>query len=74
MTLFEKIYWTCLIVNIVLYCIGWLNDEFGDVFDLDLKWLKVFLILQFFLTFCYWAVKLILWIWGIHISLFPSIK
>jgi len=76
MTLFEKIYWTCLVINIVLFSISCLDDEIElfDILEWDADWLKCFLVLQCFLTFCYWIVKVICWIWGVHISLFPSIK
>lgn len=73
MTLFEKIYWTLLVINIVLAIISLFQEiEIVNV-EIDLEWLYGFLILQIIFTVGYWILKLILWIWGIHISLFPSI-
>ncbi len=73
MTLFEKIYWTLLVINIVLAIISLFEDiEIVNV-EIDLEWLYGFLELQIIFTVGYWILKLILWIWGIHISLFPSI-
>ena len=73
MTLFEKIYWTCLIVNIVLFVIGELDDTECLDITVDITWLKDFLFLQIFLTICYLLIKAILFIWGIHIGLFPTL-
>lgn len=73
MTLFEKIYWTLLVINIVLAFISLFQEiEIVNV-EIDLEWLYVFLGLQVIFTVGYWILKLILWIWGIHISLFSSI-
>ena len=73
MTLFEKIYWTLLVINIVLAIISLFQEiEIVNV-EIDLEWLYGFLGLQIIFTVGYWILKLILWIWGIHISLFPSI-
>ena len=73
MTLFEKIYWTLLVINIVLAIISLFQEiEIVNV-EIDLEWLYGFLELQILFTVGYWILKLILWIWGIHISLFPSI-
>ena len=73
MTLFEKIYWTLLVINIVLAIISLFQEiEIVNV-EIDLEWLYGFLVLQIIFTVGYWILKLILWIWGIHISLFPSI-
>jgi len=74
MTLFEKIYFTCLILNIIFFILGQAGvyEEWYDI--IDLEWLGYLLGCQLFLTFCYLAIKLILWIWGIHISLFPSCR
>ena len=73
MTTFEKIYWTSWIVSIVSWFVGsWLEDEFwSSTFSDLLKWL---IELDVVFTVGYWIVKLVLWIWGVHISLFPSIK
>ena len=74
MTLFEKIYWTLLVINIVLAIISLFQYiEIVNV-EIDLEWLCGFLELQIIFTVGYWILKFILWIWGIHISLFPSIK
>ena len=73
MTLFEKIYWTLLVINVVLAIISLFQViEIVNV-EIDLEWLYGFLLLQIIFTVGYWILKLILWIWGIHISLFPSI-
>ena len=73
MTTFEKIYWTSWVVSIVSWVVGnWIEYEFWDsTFSDLLKWL---IELDVVFTVGYWIVKLILWIWGVHISLFPSIK
>lgn len=73
MTTFEKIYWTSWVVSIVSWVVGsWLEYEFWDsTFSDLLKWL---IELDVVFTVGYWIVKLVLWIWGVHISLFPSIK
>lgn len=73
MTIFEKIYWTSWIVSIISVFVGeWLDgefSEFGNVAD----FLKGLIELDVFFTIGYWIVKLVLWIWGIHICLFPSL-
>ena len=74
MTLFEKIYLTCLILNILFFFLGQAG-VWEDLYSIiDLEWLGYLLGGQMFLTFCYWVIKLILWIWGINISLFPSCR
>ena len=74
MTLFEKIYFTCLILNIVFFILGQM-DVFEWLFDIiDLEWLGYLLGFQIVLTIGYCVVKLILGIWGINIDLFPCIK
>lgn len=74
MTTFEKIYWTSWIVSVLLWFVGeFLEREFSEFDDIaDL--LKCLIELEVFFIICYWIVKLVLWIWGVHISLFPSIK
>ena len=73
MTLFEKIYFTCLILNIVFFFLGQFV-VFDELFDIiDLEWLGYLLSFQIELTVSYLVVKLILLIWGIHIDLFPCI-
>lgn len=46
-------------------------EEWDDV--IDLEWLGYLLEFQIELTAGYLVVKLILWIWGINIDLFPCI-
>ena len=73
MTVFEKIYWTSWIVSVLSWFVGvWLEREFSE-FDDIAELLEGFIELEVIFVFGYWIVKLILWIWGIHISLFPSI-
>ncbi len=73
MTLFEKIYWTSWVVSIVLWFVGkWLEREFSE-FDDIADILSCFIWLDLIFTVGYWVVKLVLWIWGIHICLFPSL-
>lgn len=73
MTLFEKIYFTCLILNIVFFILRQIGvlDELYDI--IDLEWLGYLLEFQISLTICYLILKFILWIWGINIDLFPSV-
>lgn len=73
MTVFEKIYWTSWIVSILLWFVGrYLEIEFSE-FDNIAALLEGLIELEVFFIIGYWIVKLVLWIWGIHISLFPSI-
>ena len=69
MTLFEKIYFTCAVIFIVLFIIS-LMDEFVDF---DVEWLACFFEIQLELTIGYEIVRLLLYIWGVRIDLFPSI-
>jgi hypothetical protein len=72
MTIFEKIYWTSWIVSVLSWFLGnWLEDEFLEYDFTD--FLKCLIGLDVFFTIGYWIVKLVLWIWGIHICLFPSL-
>jgi len=73
MTTFEKIYWTSWIVSILLWFLG---VYFECEFDVDtvIVICKCFLELEVIFIVGYWIVKVICWIWGVHISLFPSIK
>ena len=73
MTVFEKIYFTCLVLNIIFFILGQTGffEEWYDI--IDLEWLGYLLGTQLSLTVGYLIVKLILWIWGINIDLFPSI-
>ena len=73
MITFEKIYWTSWIVNVLLWFVGeFLETEFSK-FDDIANILKALIELDVIFTIGYWIVKLVLWIWGIHIDLFPSI-
>ena len=73
MTLFEKIYWTSWIVSILLWFVGqWLEIEFSE-FDDIATILEGLIELEIFFIIGYWIVKLVLYIWGIHICLFPSL-
>ena len=73
MTVFEKIYWTSWIVNILLWFVGqWLEREFSE-FDDIAAILEGLIELNVIFTIGYWIVKLVLWIWGIHICLFPGL-
>ena len=73
MTLFEKIYFTCLILNIVFFILRQ-TDVFEEFYDIiDLEWLGYLLEFQVSLTIGYLILKFILWIWGINIDLFPSV-
>lgn len=76
MTLFEKIYFTCLVLNIVFFILGQI-DVFEWLLDaniIDIEWLSYLVFIQIGVTIGYLVVKLILWIWGINIDLFPCIK
>ena len=74
MTLFEKIYFTCLVLNIVFFILGQMGvfEEWYDI--IDIEWLGYLLGFQIGLTISYLILKFILWIWGINIDLFPCIK
>lgn len=73
MTVFEKIYWTSWIVSALLWLVGeYLEREFSE-FDDIADFLKGLIELDVIFTIGYWIVKLVLWIWGIHICLFPSL-
>lgn len=69
MTLFEKIYWAWFVVSVVLFFIMFFTDS---DFDDSVVLVAPILIWNVF-TIGYWIVKLILWIWGIDISLFPNL-
>jgi len=66
MTLFEKIYWTLIVVNVILGVFSCTEDE--KVSDR----MRIPLAVQLFGTFAYLIVKFLLWIWGVSIDLFPS--
>lgn len=74
MTVFEKIYFTCLILNIIFFILGQMSVFDNLINIIDLEWLGYLLGFQLSLTVGYLIIKLILWIWGINIDLFPCIK
>ena len=72
MTIFEKIYFTCLIISIVLFCIGCIIAVAGDE-SIGMMLCEPFGI-QLILTILYLVVKLILLIWGVEMHWFPSLR
>ncbi|MCQ2598188.1 MAG: hypothetical protein MJ181_10125 [Treponema sp.] len=68
--MFEKIYFTILIIQIVLSVIDLLLEAYGSIFDIIVgtSW-----IIQFVFIIGYWIAKLIGLIWGFNIDLFPNI-
>lgn len=70
MTLFEKIYWTLLVVTAILGVFSITEDENENEKIPDR--MKIPLAVQLFVTFVYLIVKFLLWIWGVSIDLFPS--
>lgn len=74
MTLFEKIYFTCLVLNIVFFILGQMGVFEEWYYIIDLEWLGYLLGFQIGLTIGYLVLKFILFIWGINIDLFPCIK
>ena len=72
MTLFEKIYWTSWIVSVLLWFVGELLEREFSEFDIACI-LKGLMELEVFFIIGYWIVKLVLYIWGIHICLFPTL-
>lgn len=68
--MFEKIYLTILIIQIVLSFIGLLLESYDSVFGIIVgySW-----IIQFIFIIGYWIAKLLGLIWGFNINLFPSI-
>lgn len=71
MTLFEKIYFTCLVITFILFCIGMVLSIASDE-EIGIMLCSPF-ITQVILTILYLIVKLILHIWGVEIHWFPSI-
>lgn len=70
MTIFEKIYFTLLIINFILMFVGLILDDVGY----EIGECLAFLFLeQIGLTVIYEIVRLILLIWGVSVDLFPSI-
>ena len=73
MTLFEKIYWTLFVVNIILFALSYILDEARIVEKKEvLGWMVIPIVVQVVGTFGCLIVKLFLWIWGVSIDLFPS--
>ena len=72
MTLFEKIYFACLIISFVLFCIGCIIAIAGDE-GIGAALCEPFII-QLILTIPYLVVKLILLIWGVEMHWFPSLR
>lgn len=68
--MFEKIYLTILIIQIVLLFIS-LFDEKDD--SMLVKIVEYSWCCQFIFIFGYWIAKLIGLIWGFNIDLFPNI-
>lgn len=71
MTLFEKIYWTSLVVTTILAAFFAITDpdekkEVSERMELPFA-------VQLFGTFNYLIVKFLLWLWGVSIDLFPSL-
>lgn len=69
MTLFEKIYFTLLIINFILMFVGIILDNIGYVIG---EYLSYLLFEQIGLTIVYEFVRLILFMWGVNVDLFPS--
>lgn len=64
MTIFEKIYFTLFIINFVLMFVGLAKDN---------DCLENLFVEQLGLTIVYEFIRLILFIWGVSVDLFPSI-
>ena len=73
MTLFEKIYWTLLVVNAILAAFSIILDDMS-IFENEeiLGRMMVPMVVQVVATFGYLVVKLLFWIWGKSFDLFPS--
>lgn len=69
MAIFEKIYITLFVINIVLLFIGFCVDTENkhSVYCIPFC-------LQLFLTLLYEVVRFVLLIWGIHIDIFPNVS
>ena len=70
MTLFEKIYWTLLVVNAILAAFSIILDDMSN--EEILGRMMIPMVLQVVATFGYLIVKLLFWIWGKSLDLFPS--
>ena len=74
MTLFEKIYFTLLIINIVLLILGGILQFSENGFVCYIGTILVYpFVSQFLLTLLYLIAKAILMIWGIELSWFPNV-
>lgn len=73
MTLFEKVYWTLLVMNAILAALSIILDDSG-VFENEeiLGRMMLPMVVQVIATFGYLIVKLLFWIWGESFDLFPS--
>lgn len=65
MTLFEKIYFTVLIINFIVCWVDIVTESIYDLWELFVG--------QIILTILYEVVRLILFIWGVSVDLFPSV-
>jgi len=73
MTLFEKIYWTLFIVNVILFIVYCLLDpEWIVIHEKYVWWIKYPIVIQLAGTFGYVMLRFISGIWGVPIDLFPS--
>lgn len=73
MTLFEKIYWTLFAVNAILLIIFLFLDSHWVERHVDVcKWMVSPIAYQAVVTLGYLIAKLLLWIWGESVDLFPS--
>lgn len=70
MTIFEKIYFTLLIINFILMFVGIILDNEGYQIGESLSFL---FLEQIGLTIVYEFIRAILLIWGVSIDLFPSV-
>lgn len=69
MTIFEKIYFTLLIINCLLMFVGFiLEDRYYIGENLENLFIG-----QIGLTIIYEFVRAILFMWGVSVDLFPSI-
>lgn len=70
MTIFEKIYFTLLIINFILMFVGIILDNEG--YDIGEPLVYLFSE-QIGVTIIYEFIRLILFVWGVSVDLFPSI-
>lgn len=70
MTIFEKIYFTLLIINFILVFVGIILDNEGYGIGESLMYLFME---QLVLTVVYEFIRLILFMWGVSVDLFPSV-